>query len=662
MPPAPDRTPDIKKPQSIAEEGTVLPAAPGQQTTPSSVNSPRVGALPTQLPATFGRYQLLKLLGQGGMGAVYLARDTQLEREVALKIPLFATSDGPQLMARFQREARAAATVVHPNVCPLHEVGEIDGTPYLTMAFIDGKPLSAFIRAKPPTPRQSAVLVCKLAVALQEAHRRGVIHRDLKPANIMIDRRGEPVIMDFGLARRTGAGDARLTQQGDLMGTPAYMSPEQVSGDVNLMGPLTDVYSLGVILYELLAGRLPFDGDPMAVLARVLMDNPEPPSKFQPDLDPVLEAICLKCLAKKPEGRHASMAVMAAALQNYLKSGDAVAEQPEQAAPRPTEDKPPSRVVKSQPKNDTGAWLSVAQAYQGQRPRLAAKQPAGKRPAEPAGQSPPRRQDRILWPWIAGAIAVMGLLPAIIILLMPSKSPSPPPVATESIAPARPIAMPLPAPLVVPLPPEVAAKPGLAAGFSPLFNGRDFSGWEKSEPAAHVWHVQSEEMVFDRSDTRGPEEWLLTERDYINFTLRLEFQLSREAKSGVAVRVGPGAVKPLFIPLQDDKSPDLATLRPNERTGALAGLAGQATELRPGDVWNELQIELRGWSLRVAVNGKETTRVMLNSNEVFRYLDGAPNGSGRIGIRYGRGQGRFRALQINDGSIPSESPAGSKIP
>jgi serine/threonine protein kinase len=216
---------------------------------------------PKVLPAPFGRYKLLKLLGQGGMGTVYLAQDTQLDRRVALKIPLFDSADGSHVLERFYREARAAATVHHPNICPIYDVGENDGVPYLTMAFIEGRPLAEIAGTKPLTPRQSALLVRKLALALAEAHQQKVIHRDLKPANIMIDRRSEPIVMDFGLARRSHAGDVRMTQEGSAMGTPSYMPPEQVSGNVDLMGPGSDIYSLGVILYELLAGRLPFRFD-----------------------------------------------------------------------------------------------------------------------------------------------------------------------------------------------------------------------------------------------------------------------------------------------------------------------------------------------------------------------------------------------------------------
>ena len=163
-----------------------------------------------------------------------------------------------------------------------------------------------------------AAVVRKLALALEEAHQRKVIHRDLKPSNIMMNQRNEPVIMDFGLARRSHTIDARLTRNGDLLGTPAYMPPEQVKGDTQAMGPRSDIYSLGVILYELLTGRLPFDGQGMEVIGQVLTQEPEPPSTHRPDLDPKLDAICRKAMAKEPDDRYATMSELATALLAYL--------------------------------------------------------------------------------------------------------------------------------------------------------------------------------------------------------------------------------------------------------------------------------------------------------------------------------------------------------
>ena len=185
----------------------------------------------------FGRYRIERLLGRGAMGAVYLAQDSALERSVALKVPTVGTAD-PEITARFQREARSAAVLQHPGICPIHDVGEINGTLYLTMAFIDGRPLSDVTDAKEPvSPRQAAKLIRRLALALAEAHDAGVIHRDLKPANIMLNRRNEPVVMDFGLARwYDGEDRSRLTESGALVGSPADMSPEQVRGEVTQLG------------------------------------------------------------------------------------------------------------------------------------------------------------------------------------------------------------------------------------------------------------------------------------------------------------------------------------------------------------------------------------------------------------------------------------------
>src|SRR5262245_24792345 len=175
------------------------------------------------------------------MGSVYLVHDSQLDRQVALKVPSF-TPDDPEILQRFYREARAAAALHHPNLCPVHDVGEIGGIHFLTMAYIRGSSLAEHARAHQPMPQeQAATLVRKVALALAQAHRHGIIHRDLKPSNIMLDPNGEPVIMDFGLARRIDAEDARLTKTGTLLGTPAYMSPEQVAGDVANVGAASDV-------------------------------------------------------------------------------------------------------------------------------------------------------------------------------------------------------------------------------------------------------------------------------------------------------------------------------------------------------------------------------------------------------------------------------------
>ena len=296
---------------------------------PAQSTTEPVAALPTarrdKLPEQFGRYRILRLLGRGGMGAVYLAHDNQLDRDVALKIPTLSGSEAEQVLERFHREARAAATLAHPHICPVYDVGVQDGSPYLTMAYVEGQPLTAHARTGNLLPAaRVAALIRGVALALAYAHGRGVIHRDLKPANILLNVLGEPIVMDFGLARRSGTQDVRLTQSGQLMGTPAYMSPEQVAGDAARVGPGYDIYSLGVVLYELLTGRLPFEGSWTEVLAKILTQDPPPPSSLCPDLPAGLDAVCRKAIARQVEERYATMAEFAAALQPWTQGGTPV--------------------------------------------------------------------------------------------------------------------------------------------------------------------------------------------------------------------------------------------------------------------------------------------------------------------------------------------------
>ena len=317
----PQQADDVRRLVTLAKS----PRVSGHRSKPSgntSIHAQQAEDGP-QLPEQFDRYRIQKKLGQGGMGTVYLAYDTRLDRKVALKVPKFAPGHNAENLERFYREARATATITHPNLCPLYDVGEINGTPYLTMAYIEGWPLSKFIRPDKLLPQFGVATVTRIvAQAIGEAHKRGVIHRDLKPGNIMINKRGEPIVMDFGLARWVNADkeDIRLTRSGAILGAPVYMSPEQVYGDVEVMGPGCDVYSLGVILYELLTGRLPFEGPTTAVLAKTLIQPPKPPSAYRADVDKRLEAICLKAMAKKISERYGSMAELAAALTDYIRT------------------------------------------------------------------------------------------------------------------------------------------------------------------------------------------------------------------------------------------------------------------------------------------------------------------------------------------------------
>lgn len=269
-----------------------------------------------------GPYLLTQEIARGGMGVVYRARQTELNREVAVKLIGSGVLASNEELRRFRQEAEAAAQLHHPNIIPIHDVGSWRGQTYFSMTLVEGESLQDWVASRRCTIQQAVVAVREIARAVSYAHRRGIVHRDLKPANILVDDEGKPMLTDFGLAKwhRDGEG---MTQTGQILGTPHYMSPEQASGSTKV-GPASDIYALGAVLYALLTGQPPHCGESTPeILAKVLGCEPLPPRELNRDVCVDLQRICLECLNQDPDERYASAAELADDLDRYL-NGDSI--------------------------------------------------------------------------------------------------------------------------------------------------------------------------------------------------------------------------------------------------------------------------------------------------------------------------------------------------
>ncbi|MFL5243452.1 MAG: protein kinase domain-containing protein [Gemmataceae bacterium] len=313
--------PDALKETVFVNRGSASNATlnnPPRQTQVPPIQSGDVQTKSSSCPTHIGRFIIHERAGAGAFGAVYRAYDPQLDREVALKVPQEGILDSPKRVERFLREARAAAQLRHPHIVPVYEAGCDGSQYYIASAFISGTTLARYLEKEKRLDFQTAARIVRdLAEALAYAHGQGIVHRDLKPANVMIDGHGQPHLMDFGLAARQDALE-KLTHDGAILGTPAYMAPEQAAGHKGEARPASDQYGLGVLLFELLCGQTPFSGPPPVILFNVLNTQPPSPRSLRPYLPRDLETICLKAMAKELEQRYESCDELANDLRRFL--------------------------------------------------------------------------------------------------------------------------------------------------------------------------------------------------------------------------------------------------------------------------------------------------------------------------------------------------------
>src|SRR5437867_1897797 len=286
---------------------------------PTPARHSKKTARSVEMLADLGDYELLEEIGRGGQGVVFRARQKSLNRTVALKVIGLGQWATQAHLKRFRLEAEAAASLDHPCIVPIYEVGERDGQCYFSMKFVEGGQLDEVVKHTPLSIRQAVELIAKVARTVHYAHEHGILHRDIKPGNILLDAKREPHLTDFGLARLVET-ESTVTRTLEVLGRPSYMAPAQAAGETTKLGKATDVYGLGAVLYQLLTGHPPFAGGTTYETIKLLLEiEPRPPRLWNPKVDRDLSTICSKCLEKDPQRRYSSALALAEDLEHWLK-------------------------------------------------------------------------------------------------------------------------------------------------------------------------------------------------------------------------------------------------------------------------------------------------------------------------------------------------------
>jgi serine/threonine protein kinase len=609
------RNPSTINTSSSPRQGTMESPLAQQPIAEPSASTPKPvkGGGKEDLPAAIGPYQISRELGRGAFGVVYLGHDPMLKRDVAIKVLKKDALNSARAIQRFLREAQVVAQMHHNHIVPVYELGEHEGCQYIASRFVPGKTLADLIPDNGMEPAEAVKLVLQLLEALAYAHEMNVLHRDVKPANAIVDARGHLSLMDFGLAGWLGQTQERATQDGTVMGTPAYMPPEQARGDIQHLSAASDQYSASVVLYELLTGRLPFKGGPIFVLLRNVIETPPPrPSEYRSGLDRKLEAICLRALAKRPQERFPSCREFAEALRTWQAGRDPC----------------PAVVVPDLPEVLPVVIPLKVDAVPEQETAVRVPEPPRRRKARQPAKAEPsfaRLSDR-WWLWL---VAAGGAGASVVLLVVAGLW------ATRVFKGTTQDSSPLAAGTL---------SQDEANQFVPLFNRRDLAGWQLENKPVNWKNTDGVITATSRSKRWGSGGVITTTKAYsANFRLRCEVlagQPGGEYSSQLRFReritpVPNNGFVCYVVPLpglgaqgveEDWGIGSLHVVVSQKGSQRLARASKTDLGIKP-DEWYRLEIIAEGERVRVMVNGHTT---------VDYSAERAESSKGKIGFRCAR--------------------------